>query len=216
MRKVAINMERLRWANISDGPYIQVNIPTFTLSIFLKDTTYRYPVIVGNKAHPTPLLAGTLTGIHAHPAATLTRSLRISEELPLVQLNLKPNLRSQLEFVFVSKYPVSMAEFNAPEWYNKALRAVTKGNIGIANGADLASEILKLQPGANQLPALRRGVRAGQEINIPLKRSIPFKVTYLTCLIKDGQLNTFDDIYQLDGQLEQALYHDLPDIMTNK
>lgn len=109
-----------------------------------------------------------------------------------------------------------MAEFNAPEWYNKALRAVTKGNIGIANGADLASEILKLQPGANQLPALRRGVRAGQEINIPLKRSIPFKVTYLTCLIKDGQLNTFDDIYQLDGQLEQALYHDLPDIMTNK
>lgn len=216
VRKVAINMERLRWAGIADGPYIQVNIPTFMLSIFLKDTTYRYPVIVGNKAHPTPLLAGTLTGIHALPAATLTRSLRISEELPLVQLNLKSNLRSQLEFVFVSKYPVSMAEFNSPDWYHKAQRAVTKGNIGIANGADLAAELLKLQPGASQLPALRRGVNAGQEINIRLKRGIPFKVTYLTCLIRDGQLETFDDVYQLDGRLEHALYHELPDVIAKK
>lgn len=216
VRKVAINMERLRWAGIANGPYIQVNIPTFTLSIFLKDTTYRYPVIVGNKAHPTPLLAGMLTGIHAHPAATLTRSLRINEELPLVQLNLKPNLRSQLEFVFTSKYPVSMAEFNSPDWYHQAQRAVTKGNIGIANGADLAAELLKLQPGASLLPVLRRGVNAGQEINIQLKRGIPFKVTYLTCLIRNGQLETYNDVYQLDARLEQALYHDQADALAKK
>ncbi|QKJ33018.1 hypothetical protein HQ865_25785 [Mucilaginibacter mali] len=216
IRKVAINMERLRWAGIADGPYIQVNIPTFTLSVFLKDTNYRYPVIVGNKKHPTPLLAGTLTGIHAYPAATLIRALRVAEELPLVQLNLKPNLRSQLEFVFVSKYPVSMAEFNAPEWYSKAKRAVTKGNIGIANGADLAAELLRLQPGNSQLPALRKGVNAGQEMSIKLKRAIPFKITYLTCLIRDGRLVTFDDVYQLDAQLEQKLYQDLPEIIAKK
>jgi murein L,D-transpeptidase YcbB/YkuD len=216
VRLVAINMERLRWAGIADGPYIQVNIPTYTLSVFLKDTTYRYPVIVGSVKHPTPLLSGYITGIRAYTASKLASSLRVAEELPLVQLNLSRNSRSQLEFIFSSRYPIGLAEFNAPQWYKETLRAVTNGNIGIANGADLAAELLKLQPGKNQLPALRRVVRVGQAMTVPLGKPIPFKVTYLTCLIREGQLVTFDDIYQLDAPLQHALYHDLPQTTVNR
>jgi len=35
---------------------------------------------------------------------------------------------------------------------------------------------------------------------------MPIKITYLTCEIKDGELITLTDIYNLDNSLEMALY----------
>lgn len=60
VRKIAINMERLRWINLEDSVYIQINIPTYSLKLYLKDTTYTFRVVVGKPSTPTPTLQSAI------------------------------------------------------------------------------------------------------------------------------------------------------------
>ncbi len=67
VRKIAINMERLRWAETDDSVYIQINIPTYTLNFFLKDTVRTFKVIVGKPATPTPTFNSAITRMTTAP-----------------------------------------------------------------------------------------------------------------------------------------------------
>jgi len=40
-----------------------------------------------------------------------------------------------------------------------------------------------------------------------LKQKIPFKVTYITCAVDEGVLVMYNDVYQLDQNLEMKLYN---------
>jgi murein L,D-transpeptidase YcbB/YkuD len=61
IRKMAINMERLRWAAINEPYYIQINIPSYKLKVYQKDSIYQFKVIVGKPATPTPTLQSAIT-----------------------------------------------------------------------------------------------------------------------------------------------------------
>lgn len=66
-RKIAINMERLRWANINGFNYIHINIPSYSVKLHEKDTTYDFKAIVGKAETQTPVLSSSVTQITTGP-----------------------------------------------------------------------------------------------------------------------------------------------------
>ncbi|MEJ5962883.1 L,D-transpeptidase family protein [Pedobacter immunditicola] len=82
VRKLAINMERLRWATINEDTFIQINIPSYTLKLHVPDTTYLFKVIVGKPASPTPVLQSSITNFSTAPDWKVPKSIFIKEILP--------------------------------------------------------------------------------------------------------------------------------------
>jgi len=81
-RKLAINMERLRWATIDEDTFIHINIPSYTLKLHIPDTTYLFKVIVGKPANPTPVLQSSITYFATAPDWKVPKSIFIKEILP--------------------------------------------------------------------------------------------------------------------------------------
>ena len=82
VRKVAINMERLRWAAIDEPYYIHINIPSYTLKFYQKDSVYQFKVIVGKAATPTPTLHSAISYFTTAPEWNVPKSIMIKEMLP--------------------------------------------------------------------------------------------------------------------------------------
>ncbi|HVV54968.1 MAG TPA: L,D-transpeptidase family protein [Mucilaginibacter sp.] len=82
VRKVAINMERLRWAEIGGSVYIQVNIPSFNLKFYQPDTTYEFKVVVGKTSAPTPVLKSQITYFTTTPEWKIPQKIFTNEILP--------------------------------------------------------------------------------------------------------------------------------------
>ncbi|MFA6248380.1 MAG: L,D-transpeptidase family protein [Mucilaginibacter sp.] len=82
VRKVAINMERLRWADVEESSYIQVNIPTYTLSFHQPDTTYLFKIIVGKPSTPTPTLLSGISYFTTAPEWKVPANIFTKELLP--------------------------------------------------------------------------------------------------------------------------------------
>ena len=56
VRKMALNMERLRWAALDSGNLIQVNIPSYKLTFYHRQAIDTFRIIVGKPGNPTPTL----------------------------------------------------------------------------------------------------------------------------------------------------------------
>jgi len=81
-RKMAINMERMRWMNTESEYYIQVNIPSYTLSAVRHDSIKLFKVIVGKPSTPSPELESQITMMTTAPEWKVPHKIFISELLP--------------------------------------------------------------------------------------------------------------------------------------
>lgn len=82
VRKLAINMERLRWAAINEDNYLLVNIPAYELTYQLKDTAYNFKIAVGKSETPTPTLTGMVGYITTAPDAAVMQAVFVNTILP--------------------------------------------------------------------------------------------------------------------------------------
>lgn len=82
VRKIAINMERIRWAEIDEDAYIQINIPSFNLKFIQPDTTYEFRVVVGKTTAQTPSLSSTITYLTTFPEWKIPQKIFVKELLP--------------------------------------------------------------------------------------------------------------------------------------
>jgi len=82
VRKVAINMERLKWAAIDEPYYIHINIPSYTLKFYQKDSVYQFKVIVGKPGTPTPTLHSAINYFTTAPEWNVPQSIMVKEVLP--------------------------------------------------------------------------------------------------------------------------------------
>lgn len=82
VQKIAINMERLRWAAIDETTYIQINIPAYNLSFYKIDTTYQFKVIVGKPGNKTPALHSHITHLTTAPEWKVPHRIFVNELLP--------------------------------------------------------------------------------------------------------------------------------------
>jgi len=82
VRKIAINMERLRWAAVEEKNYVLINIPTYTLTYQLADTAYQFRIAVGKPETPTPVLKSAIDYFVTAPDAKVERSVFLNDLLP--------------------------------------------------------------------------------------------------------------------------------------
>ncbi len=88
VKKISINLERLRWNATNATKYFFVNIPAFELTYTDGDSTSNYLVVVGKRSTPTPLLQGMITEIETAPDWLIPQKIFIQELLPKAEKDL--------------------------------------------------------------------------------------------------------------------------------
>ncbi|MBK0379615.1 L,D-transpeptidase family protein [Mucilaginibacter sp. SD-g] len=253
VRKLAINMERLRWSNTGDSVYIQVNIPSYTLIYRAPDSLYRFKVVVGKPETPTPTLVSAITYMTTAPEWKVPAKIFARELLPkakkdtaflennhLAIYDLKGNFVQPtaanlalvsktpaiyfarqsagcdnalglLVFRFANAYDIYLHDTPEQALFKRKERAFSHGCIRVEQAEKLGSLLLSYDGAKARTGLLHRDITTYTKQNFVLKKPVTIKITYLTCMIKDGELQDFGDPYQLDHSLEMAMYGtDLP------
>jgi len=257
VRKIAINMERIRWASMDDSTYIRINIPTYTLSFIKPDTAYSFKVVIGKPATPTPTLQSTIRYFTTAPEWRVPNRIFAKELLPkaiadsmylknnhfalyddkgndvepdaqnLAMIKKKPskyhasqssggdNALGLLVFRFNNAYDVYLHDTPEQALFKANKRAFSHGCIRVEQAEKLAALLLLNDNATDKVVALHKAIAAYKLVNFNLAKPVPIKITYITCLMKDGVLITYDDIYNLDTRLEMALYNDVRILSKN-
>jgi len=248
IRRVAMNMERLRWANINEASSIQINIPSFLLQFYHAGTIDSFKVIVGKPTTVTPVLLTSIRSFTIAPEKVVPTKLFIDEVLPgaikeagylkqhhyliyndagqLLKPNapylvkIKENPRRYLVkqtyacgeplgavgFPFLNIDKISMHGTPGKNIFNKEERALSNGCIKIEHPEQLAALLFISDNPKNKIAALNQAIAAHQTKTFTLKNAVNINITYLTCEVKDGELITYKDIYDLDKGLEMEMY----------
>ena len=194
VRRVAINMERLRWAAINDSAaYLHINVPSYTLTYHLPDTDRIFKVIVGKPSAPTPVLQGEVAYFATWPGRRIDH-------------------HSSLVFRIQNHYDVYLLDTPEEQLFASEKRALSNGPIVVEKAEKLAELLLQDDNNAKLIPQLQKMIKKNKNKNFIFNKPVPVNITYLTCGIKEGYLINYEDIYQLDPALEMALY----DIATSQ
>lgn len=249
IRKMAINMERLRWASIDDSSYIHINIPSYTLKFHQPDTTYEFRIMVGKPAWPTPSLHSAINYFTTSPDWKVPKRIFIKEILPkamkdpaylvnnqfviydnkgnyvnanpaqLARIKQNPgnyyarqssgcdNSLGLVVFRFPNIYDVYLHDTPEQQLFSKDERDFSHGCIRVEQAEKLAGLLLKYDGAENLIPKVHKAIVAYKTRNFNLKKAVPIRITYLTCEMHEGTLITYKDVYNLDSQLESALYN---------
>jgi L,D-transpeptidase YcbB len=210
IRNIAINMERLRWAAADDNNdrYIQINVPSYSLKFHQPDTTFEFKVVVGKPSTRTPIIQSAITYFTTASDWKVTSKSTADGIYYRDRHNIGDrDAIGTIYFWFVNKYGISLKGVRQKQLFKKQGRALSNGNIEVERGEQLAGLLLKQDGDQNKIKALHNTINAFQVQNFILKKAVPVKITYLTCEMKDGILVTYKDIYNLDKQLEMALYN---------
>ncbi|GAA3940896.1 hypothetical protein GCM10022406_26070 [Hymenobacter algoricola] len=85
-RRVAINLERLRWEAAPDSEYAMVNIPAYRLALVRNGRVVQtHRVVVGAPAMPTPTLNSRIIVFITSPEWRVPYSIAVNELLPKIQ-----------------------------------------------------------------------------------------------------------------------------------
>lgn len=211
VRKIAINMERLRWAEINDSTYIQINIPTYLLRLVQADTTFNFKVIVGKPATPTPALATSLTNFATAAGAEVIKA-RATDKFNSNNLsfNAAPGRKRKagsIYFIPGNKAGIELWGVSDKGLFGKQARATSNGNIRIERGEELAKLLLKADGNEAFIKPMHKALMNNEIKDFMLNKPLPIRVTYITAAIVDGQLVKYNDIYNLDNRVENHLYN---------
>lgn len=248
VRKLAINMERLRWANTGDSVYIQINIPSFTLIYRTPDSIYRFKVVVGKPQTPTPTLVSAITYMTTAPEWKVPAKIFFNELLPkarkdtaylennhfaiydrsgnfirstpenLALISRTPanyfarqsagcdNTLGLLVFRFANPYAIYLHDTPEKELFNRKDRAYSHGCIRVEQAERLGSLLLRNDGAGARIDLLHQDMSTYIRKDFVLKKPVTLKITYLTCMMINGELQDFGDPYQLDHSLEMAMY----------
>jgi murein L,D-transpeptidase YcbB/YkuD len=199
IRKIAINLERLRWANIDENAWIQLNIPSYLLKVHLPDTTFIFRAVVGNTIAPTPILNSAITDF---TTASRLKFPKVADEMAV---NWNP--KGVIYFWFKNHHAISLEGRPEKDIFSKQERAYSRDGIKVEQPEKLAELLLKQDGNAAAISSLYESIANYSITNFVLKKPVPIKITYLTCEVQNNVLTVYKDIYELDNSLEMALYN---------
>ncbi len=87
MKKILINMERLRWINTQSLDYILINIPSYTLEFHYNGNVSEFKVVVGKPKTATPILESEINYFSTAPDWRVPQSIFLNEILPEILEN---------------------------------------------------------------------------------------------------------------------------------
>lgn len=249
VRKIAINMERIRWEEVDGNTYIQINIPAYTLKFITPDSVYDFKIIVGKVSAPTPTLSSNISYMTTYPEWKISQKIFVNEIVPKAINNplylatnhysiyykngryLKPNKTSllrvkqhpglyyasqygdcdndpgQIVFKFPNTYGINLHDTPEQDLFKKEERALGNYCVRVERAKQFAELLLKIGNTSAKINLLDNALNRRLTRNISLKTPVPVKITYLTCIVKKGEVITFKDCYNLDKNLEMALYN---------
>ncbi|TFF35395.1 L,D-transpeptidase scaffold domain-containing protein [Mucilaginibacter psychrotolerans] len=248
IRKMAINMERLRWADVDTLNGIQVNIPSYVLNFYHASSIDTFRVIVGKPGNPTPSLQSRIKYFTTAPEPKVPAKIFANELLPkaikdvnylaannyaiynyegelihpnkeyLIKIKQRPgryyarqssgcdNALGAVVFRFTNVYNIYLQDTPEQKLFGKPERALSLGCVRVQFADKLAAALLQNDGSADKVAAMQKAINAYQTKTFYLKKAVPLAITYLTCQVKNGEVVTYKDIYNLDASLELALY----------
>ena len=230
---VIVNMERWRWLprklSNSDGDYVMVNVPDYTLKLVHDGKTYwKTIIVVGKPGKATPMTTAEMKYITVNPTWNVPPSIIESEYLPALEQDptvldrygLKveqgpdgivhiwqppgaANALGRIRFNFPNKFLVYQHDTPDKYLFKRAKRAYSHGCMRVQNPAEYATKLLSLElPHDNYTPAKIESMYGDHEININFPHPIPVHLTYQTAFVDhDGKLQFREDIYGRDARM---------------
>ncbi len=115
------------------------------------------------------------------------------------------NALGQVKFLFPNKFNVYLHDTANRKLFEQSNRALSHGCIRVHEPLAFAQLLYKLDgnPAASKIGQL---VASKQTKGVNFKRPIPVHLTYFTAWVKNGKLQTFDDIYGRDRLVGNILF----------
>ena len=180
IRKVAINMERLRWLNNASTNYITINIPSNSLWYHNGGDIDRFKVDVQLPIRSLPTAETSLTALRTGTQFSILQR-KVSASKGLLILDFQND--------FYSYFPIG-----------------DNIHVYVKHGERLANLILFNDGSSGRIQDLFEAMHTGIRKRFKLKTAVPVKIIYITCEMKEGILVQYPDSYRLDTAMENALY----------
>ncbi|EHQ29514.1 L,D-transpeptidase scaffold domain-containing protein [Mucilaginibacter paludis] len=244
LRRVAVNMERLRWMPVNGRTYIQINIPSLTLKLHRGDTDISYRVAVGKRETPALMASGALTSIVVGPPVPDNRrwlppsisNISSVEEhgfqvydrngkwIDPTVANIKMARQNPAKYKLISAPAVGPGKGSGILFkmngiagvhllgctggllYKPRQPATSNGTIQLVQAENLADALLKGDNSLHSAEQLHRVIARKERSNYRFKKPMPVYITYLTCAVKDGLLETYEDVYHKDDHLASVMF----------
>ena len=234
---VIVNMERWRWLprklSNSNGDYVMVNVPDYTLRLVHDGKTYwKTKIVVGKPTKATPMTTAEMKYITVNPTWNVPPSIIENEYLPALQqdpdalerIGLKirqdangtvhiyqppgaGNALGRIRFNFPNKFLVYQHDTPDKYLFARAKRAYSHGCMRVLDPAVYAAKLLSLElPQDHYTPAKVESMYGSSEININFPHPIPVHLTYQTAFVDhNGKLQFRQDIYGRDRRMIDIL-----------
>jgi murein L,D-transpeptidase YcbB/YkuD len=119
------------------------------------------------------------------------------------------NALGKLKFNFPNRHAVYMHDTSQPELFNETARALSHGCIRLRDPERLAALLLAEDKGWGE-QHLSDMLSRGKTKWVKLTSPVPVHLTYFTVLVnRNGELETFPDVYGLDSRMSTALFGNL-------
>ena len=115
------------------------------------------------------------------------------------------NALGQIVFNFDNSYSVYLHDTPNRSFFDQSERALSHGCIRVENPDKLVEFFLKNDQSIEIFPEVLDAMEKYKRKRIYLKKPIPITVTYLTMEVKNGELQTYEDLYHKDKNLIKAL-----------
>jgi murein L,D-transpeptidase YcbB/YkuD len=119
-----------------------------------------------------------------------------------------------VKYSFSNPYGVYLHDTNAPRLFKNQKRSLSHGCIRLEKAKDLSYFLLERDSGNVYPEDLDQYYQLQKRLEVRLENPIPLYIRYLTSEYHEGELLFYDDIYNLDHPLRQALYTKKSEIET--
>lgn len=220
-RRLAVGMERLRWAE-RKPPATRIDVNTAaTLLDYWRDGQHagRRRVVTGEPGWETPQLQSPIFQLVAHPIWRVPDSIwedELSSKGPayfaandmafrggrLVQLPGPKNSLGQVKFDMKNGQSIYLHDTPAKALFADPERHRSHGCVRVEGALDFAMQLASEQ---GVLPDFQEGLMKGDESFIKLKREIPVRLLYRTAYLDGGTVRIVPDIYGWDDPIAAKL-----------
>jgi len=229
LRQIELNLERWRWVPDDFGERaVLVNLPGYQLDV---EEDHRIVMsmrtVVGKEGWETPVFKDRIRYVELNPYWNIPPGIYAKELAPKLasdpyylsehhmeegpggaddirQLPGPDNPLGKIKFLFPNKFDIYLHDTNAKALFQKPDRDGSHGCIRVERPFELADYLYRDDPkwsGGN----IERAIETGENKQVPLQKPVPVFILYFTTAVRpDGEVEFYEDIYNLDHEQEAA------------
>ncbi len=112
----------------------------------------------------------------------------------------------KIAFDFSNDRGIFIVSETNKQLFKNSKRDITGGLVKVNALKELVTDLLVADGQPETITNLDKTMAGKLKKEFRLKTKLPLYITYLTCQMKEGVLETYPDVYRLDGKLDKALF----------